>query len=81
MTKDVHNGLRQMSISHTANEIIARQIVDRLCRKPPYGQCWRDYAIREISYALAVATVRRRREDAKSDQHRSTGAAHAAAPC
>jgi hypothetical protein len=26
MTKDVHNGLRQMSISHTANEIIARQI-------------------------------------------------------
>jgi hypothetical protein len=70
-----------MSISYTANEVIARQIVDRLCRKPPYGQCWRDYAIREISFALAVETVRRKRDGASSDQHRSTGGADAAAPC
>jgi hypothetical protein len=54
-----------MSISHTANKAIARQVVDRLCRKPPYGQCRRDYAIKEISCAL--------------DQ--STGGADAAASC
>jgi hypothetical protein len=69
-----------MSISYTANEVIARQIVDRFCRKPPYGQGWRDYAVREISRALAVAAVRRKRDDARSDEHRSTGAADAAPP-
>jgi hypothetical protein len=26
-------------ISFTANEMVARQIVDRLCRQPPIGCC------------------------------------------
>jgi hypothetical protein len=70
-----------MSISHTPNEAIARQVVDRLCRKPPYGQCWRDYGIKEISCALVAATVRQKREKAGLDQHQSRGGAGAAASC
>jgi hypothetical protein len=49
-------------ISFTANETVARQIVDRLCRQPPYGLPWRDYAIREIARALSAAAPRLRRE-------------------
>jgi hypothetical protein len=49
-------------ISFTANETIARQIVDRLCQRPPYGQSWRDYAVREISRALAAAAPRQKTE-------------------
>jgi hypothetical protein len=67
-----------MSISFTANEIAAREIVDRLCRRPPYGQSWRAFAIKEISYALATAAARRR-DSTASDQHQSTGVADAAA--
>jgi hypothetical protein len=49
-------------ISFTANETVGRQIVDRLCRQPPYGLRWRDYAIREIARALSAATPRPGRE-------------------
>jgi hypothetical protein len=49
-------------ISFTANETVARQIVDRLCRQPPYGLPWRDFAIREIARALSAAAPRLRRE-------------------
>jgi hypothetical protein len=45
-------------ISFTANETIARQIVDRLCRQPPYGLSWRDFAVREIARAITAATPR-----------------------
>jgi hypothetical protein len=51
-----HGPLRP--ISFTANETIARQIVDRLCRQPPYGLSWKDYAIREIARALTAVTPR-----------------------
>jgi hypothetical protein len=49
-------------ISFTANETIARQIVDKLCRQPPYGLPWREYALREIARALSAATPRRASE-------------------
>jgi hypothetical protein len=49
-------------ISFTANETVARQIVDRLCRQPPYGLPWRDYAVREIARALSAVTPRPGRE-------------------
>jgi hypothetical protein len=68
-----------MSISFRANEAIARQIVDKLCRRPPYGQSWRDFAIREISGALITAAARRKRDGTALDQHQSTRAADAAA--
>jgi hypothetical protein len=45
------------SISHTASEVTARRIVDRLCRRPPYGQAWRDFAVREISSALTTEAI------------------------
>jgi hypothetical protein len=66
------------TISQTANEAIARRIVDRLCRRPPYGQAWRDYAIREISGALAAEALRRRREGAGTDPYLPGGANAAA---
>jgi len=49
-------------ISFTANETIARQIVDRLCRQPPYGLTWKAFAEREIARALSAATPRSGRE-------------------
>jgi hypothetical protein len=49
-------------ISFTANETIARQIVDKICRQPPYGLPWRDYAVREIARALSAAAPRPGRE-------------------
>jgi hypothetical protein len=49
-------------ISFTANEMIARQIVARLCRQSPYGLPWREYAIREIARALSAAAPRRASE-------------------
>jgi hypothetical protein len=68
-------GIRLMrSISHTASEVTARRIVDRLCRRHQYGQAWRDYAVREISTALTVEAARRRREEF---ERRSTGEANA----
>jgi hypothetical protein len=51
------------SISQTPNEAVAKRIVDRLCRRPPYGQGWRDFAIREISNALTAEALRRKREE------------------
>jgi hypothetical protein len=50
------------SISRTANEAIARQVVDRLCRRPPYGLSWRDFAVVEITRALTSAATDRRRK-------------------
>jgi hypothetical protein len=70
---------RSRPISMTANESLARRIVDRLCRRPPYGQAWREFAVREISSALTAEMVRRRRGDAASDQQ-STGVVDAPAP-
>jgi hypothetical protein len=56
-------------LSFTTNEALARQIVSRLCRRPPYGQSWRDFAIREISCALTSAAVRRKRDDTAAYRH------------
>jgi hypothetical protein len=67
---------RSRSISTTANESLARRIVDRLYRRPAFGHAWREFAIKEISSALTAETVRRKRA---SDQ-KSTGVADAAAP-
>jgi hypothetical protein len=64
-------------IGQTAGEATARRIVDRLCRRPPYGEGWRAFAIREISVALTMEAVRRKREDA---DRRAIGVASAAAP-
>jgi hypothetical protein len=66
-----------MTLSSTPNEVIAKRIVDRLCRRPPYGEGWRAFAIREISVALTMEAVRRKREDA---DRRAIGVASAAAP-
>jgi hypothetical protein len=52
------------ALSHTPNEAIAKRIVDRLCRRPPYGEGWRTFAIREISTALTMEAAHRKREDA-----------------
>jgi hypothetical protein len=41
-------------ISYTASEIMARQIVDRLCQQPPYGLSWKEFAVREISRTLCA---------------------------
>jgi hypothetical protein len=51
-----------MTVSFTASEVLAKRIVDRLCRRPPYGQSWREFAVREISRALTAETARCRRE-------------------
>jgi hypothetical protein len=67
---------RSRSISTAEDESPPRQIVDRLCRRPPFGQAWREFAIKEISSALTAETMRRKRA---SDQQ-STGVADAAAP-
>lgn len=43
-------------ISFTANEIMAREIVKRLCQQPPRGLSWKEFAVREIArnlYAFA----------------------------
>jgi hypothetical protein len=66
-----------MNLSVTPNEIIARRVVDKLCRRPPYGQSWRDFAVREISCALTAQALRRKREEF---DRRSTGEANAPAP-
>jgi hypothetical protein len=66
------------TISQTAHEAIARRIVDRLCRRPPYGQAWRDFAIREISSSLAAEALRRTRERAAAN-YNSPGGVNAAA--
>jgi len=65
-------------LSVTANEAAAPRIVDRLCRRPPYGQAWREYAIREISGALAAEALRRRCEVAGIDPNLRGGADAAA---
>ena len=49
-------------ISYTASEIMARRIVARLCQRPPHGLTWKEYAVREIARALAVAGARPGRE-------------------
>jgi hypothetical protein len=64
-------------LSFTRNEAVAARIVDRLCRRPPYGEGWRAFAIREISTALTMEAARRRREDADL---LGIGGANAAAP-
>jgi hypothetical protein len=68
-----------VNLSSTPNETIARRIVDRLCRRPPYGLAWREFAVREISGALAAEALRRRREGALIDRN-LPGGAKAAAP-
>jgi hypothetical protein len=65
-----------VNLSFTPNEIIARKVVDKLCRRPPFGQSWREFAVKEISSALTVAVALRLRQ---SDLQ-STGEADAAAP-
>lgn len=66
-----------MNLSFTPNEIIARRVVDKLCRRPPYGQSWREFAVREISSALTAQALQRSREEF---DRRSTGEPHASAP-
>jgi hypothetical protein len=66
-----------MNLSFTPNEIIARRVVDKLCRRPPYGQSWREFAVREISGARTAQALRRKREEF---DRQSTGKANAAAP-
>jgi hypothetical protein len=66
-----------MTVSFTRNEAVATRIVDRLCKRPPYGEGWRAFAIREISTALTTETARRRREDA---DRLGKGGANAASP-
>jgi hypothetical protein len=39
-------------ISWTASEIMARQIVKRLCQQPPRGMSWKEFAVREIARNL-----------------------------
>jgi hypothetical protein len=39
-------------ISWTASEIMARQIVKRLCQQPPRGLSWKEFAVREIARNL-----------------------------
>jgi hypothetical protein len=63
------------ALSHTPNEAIAARIVDRLCRRPPFGEGWRTFAIRGISTALTMEAARRKREDADP---RGMGGANAA---
>jgi hypothetical protein len=63
-----------VTLSFTPNEIIARKVVDKLCRRPPFGQSWREFAVKEISSALTVAVARRLRQHVQS-----TGEADAAA--
>jgi hypothetical protein len=39
-------------ISWTASEIMAREIVKRLCQQPPRGLSWKEFAVREIARNL-----------------------------
>jgi hypothetical protein len=39
-------------ISFTASEIMAREIVKRLCQQPPRGLSWKEFAVREIARNL-----------------------------
>jgi hypothetical protein len=48
---------RSKSLSETPNEALARRVAERLCRQPPYRQNWKDFALLEISRALAIVTV------------------------
>jgi hypothetical protein len=64
-----------MNLSQTPNEVLAKRIVERLCRRPPFGEGWRAFAIREISTALTIEVARRRRADFG---RRSAGGANAA---
>jgi hypothetical protein len=57
------------TISHTPHEAAARRLVAKLCRRPAYGLSWRDYAIAEITRALAIAATAARTMPA-SDQRR-----------
>jgi hypothetical protein len=72
-----------MNLSFTPNEIIARRVVDKLCRRPPYGQSWREFAVKEISSALTIAAARLRQSDQRSGAQscapRSSGGLDAAA--
>jgi hypothetical protein len=36
-------------VSTSANEQVARLIVERISRTPPYRMSWRDYAVAEIT--------------------------------
>jgi hypothetical protein len=42
-------------ISTSANEQVARLIVERISRTPPYRMSWREYAVTEITRALNAA--------------------------
>ncbi len=46
-------------ISFTASELVARQIVNRLCQQPPRGISWKEFAVREIAQNL-IAFARER---------------------
>jgi hypothetical protein len=39
-------------ISFTASEMVAREIVKRLCQQPPRGLSWKEFAVREIARNL-----------------------------
>jgi hypothetical protein len=39
-------------ISSTASELVARQIVTRLCQQPPRGMTWKEFAVWEIARNL-----------------------------
>jgi hypothetical protein len=45
-------------ISHTASEIVAERVVQRICKLPPRGMSWRDFAKHEIALALRAAAQR-----------------------
>jgi hypothetical protein len=56
-------------ISFTASEIMARQIVNRLCQQPPRGLSWKEFAVREIARNLnAFARERATAQLARRDQ-------------
>jgi hypothetical protein len=45
-------GFGPRPISFTASEIMAREIVKRLCQQPPRGLSWKEFAVREIARNL-----------------------------
>jgi hypothetical protein len=45
-------------VSTSANEQVARLIVERISRTPPCRMSWRDYAVAEITRALNAASRR-----------------------
>jgi hypothetical protein len=66
-----------VTLSATPNEVIAKRIVARLRRRPPFGESWETFATRVISTALTMESTRRRREDF---DRRCMGGVNAAAP-